>query len=180
MGLFRKTKYLLPKMNDKAASLVVNDKLVFVVGAGAEEIKPALSGFCKLYNRNDYKIEIKLHPVEEKVIALTFPDNLDYIVFFYLIKNLTFLNAGRLPVKVMGWCSLLPIDKTVLKTEQVMVFAPDTGHPGKFVYLTTQENKCWKIDFDRSCYEPVSLLQPYNKPPYSFMEIKHREGYLLP
>ncbi|MDR1203586.1 MAG: hypothetical protein LBL58_18415 [Tannerellaceae bacterium] len=178
MGLFsRKITNPLPPVNKKTGSLVINDKLLIVVSVNAEEIKSLVTQFCKLYRRNDYAIEIKLHPVEEGIVALTFPNDFDFVVFFYLVKHLNY--AGQSSVKVLGWCTLPPIGANDPVSKQAMIYMDENYLPEKTVCITTQDNSCWKIDFNKNQYKPSVLLQPFSNPPYSFIEIKHREGYLI-
>jgi hypothetical protein len=178
MELFsKKIKYPLPPVNKKTGSLVMNDKLLIAVGICVEEIKSHTVQFCKLYRRNDYAIDIKLHPVGEGIVAFTFPNDLDFVVFFYLVKHLNY--ATRSSGKVIGWCTLPPIGAGYPVSQQAMVYM-DANHPSeKTVCITTQDNSCWRIAFNKNQYEPSALLQPFSIPPYSFMEIKHREGHLI-
>lgn len=178
-ALFGKKKNLLPPANSKAGSLVMNDKLVVIAGITATDIDVILQRFCKLYRRNDYRLLIKVHSIEERIIALTFPDDIDFVVFFYLIKNLTYPSDGESSAKVLGWCTLLPIETTNPVSKQVMVYGDESNASEKPVFVTTYDNTCWKIDFNKNRYEAVSLIQNYTRPPYSYLEIKHREGYII-
>lgn len=174
----RKPKYALPVVNSKTTSLVMNDKLIVVVGAKAEEIKEIVLSFCRLYNRNDYRVDVKLHPIEEKIMALTFPNDIDFVVFFYLIKNLAYSYQDVSLIKALGWCTLLPIDKEKPLAQQAMIYT--TSNPAdKHLYLSTQDNVCWRINFDKNRYEPVTLIQNFTRPPYTYLEVKHRDGILL-
>jgi len=152
--------------------------MVVVVGNKLEEVEEIVIPFRKLYNRNDYKIDIKLHAIEEKIIVLTFPNDIDFVVFFYLIKNLTYPPVRKSMAKVLGWCTLLPIEKEKPISKQAMIYATDNPI-NKEVYLTTQDNECWKVNFDKNQYEPSTLIQQFSKPPYTYLDIKHRDGYFL-
>lgn len=166
-ALFKKTKNPLPLANSKVASLVQNDKMVMVAGASEEEAGALVRRFCKLYDRNDYKLSIKLHPVEERLMALTFPGDIDFAVYFYLVKYLNNPDDEYPAMKAIGWCTVPPIELSQPVSKWVMVFSMD----GKAVHLTTQENICWKIDFDRNRYEASSLLQPFSKPPRTYQSL---------
>lgn len=180
MGLFsKKTKYPLPSVNKKVGSLVINDKLIVIVGVDEEDIKPFIKQFCRLYHRNDYSIEIKLHPIEKRIIALTFPNDIDFVIFFYLVKHLNCASTIQSLIKVLGWCTLLPIEPTNPISKQAMVYVDENNVSEKTVSITTQDNVCWKIDFNKNEYIPSSLLQQFSKPPYSFLEIKHSKGYII-
>lgn len=174
-AFFRKTKTPLPLVNKKTGSLVQNDKLIVAVGAEVKEIEPLIVRFCKLYNRNDYQVEIKLHPIEEKIVALSFPNDMDFVVFFYLVKHLNNTYDDRLAAKTLGWCTVPPIELTDPISKQVMIYTGDD----KTMCLTTQENVSWKINFDRNRYESSALIQYYSRPPYTYLEVKHRDGYIV-
>ncbi|MDR1160714.1 MAG: hypothetical protein LBK45_00090, partial [Tannerellaceae bacterium] len=127
MGLFsKKINYPLPPATKKTGSLVMNDKLLIAVSIRAEEVKRHTAQFGKLYRRNDYAIDIRLHPVDEGIVALTFPNDLDFVVFFYLLKHLNY--ATQSSGNVIGWCTLPPIGAGHPVSLQAMVYM-DTDHP---------------------------------------------------
>ncbi|MDH6305831.1 hypothetical protein M2459_003042 [Parabacteroides sp. PF5-5] len=177
-ALFKKTKTPLPAVNKKVGSLVMNDKLVIIVGASREEIELQVRQFCKLYHRSDYSIQVRLHPIEDRILALTFPEDLDFVVFFYMIKSLS-ASCVDTSANVLGWCTLPPVDVCNPISAQAMLYVHNDAKLGRSVFVTTQENACWVVNFDKKRYESVPLVQHYTRPPYSFLEVKHREGYII-
>lgn len=172
----KKAKTPLPPANQKTGSLVQNDKLIIVVGSYIKEAESIVRQFCRLYQRNDYKLAVKIHPVEERIAALTFPDDIDFVVFFYLVKRLNDPTGDQPTSKVVGWCTIPPIEMTHPVSRQVMLYAGDNS---KSVYMTTQDNISWRINFDKNRYETSSLVLHYAPAPYSYLEIKHRNGYII-
>jgi hypothetical protein len=127
-----------------------NDKLVLISGCAYTDLENVLTGFCNLYNKEKYQAQLRLTKISGREFAITFPFDIDFEIYCYLINYLQYPIEARWAVDVKGWATTSPGDAWVpgdCVGKEVMLFVPsdDTEHDN--VYMTSAGGANYKLGF---------------------------------
>ena len=150
--------------------LVQNDKIIIVDGAKYEDIKKATLQFCNIYNKQNLVAIVKLTKISENLSVLTFPYDIDFGTFCFLINYLYYPNEIFYQADIKAWATTKPNDDFISKENQnkySMIFIPRDDKEYDNVYMTTKENKGFKLGF------AVGGLKNLSSPKINFIENKY-------
>lgn len=171
-----------PPENKKPTSEKENDKIILIENANAEDVKKALIAFCNLYNKNDFAAMPRLWELSPTSFAVTFPYDVDFSIYCFAVNYLEYPIDIEWHANVRGWATTRMGDDWILQEnagKKVMIFiAPDdTEHDN--VFMTTNENKTYKLAFSASKPKAFDILNEiYKKPsitPNELITQKHQD-----
>lgn len=159
-----------PDISKKPVSEQANDKLIVISNAIHEDIRKALTGFCKMYNQEDYAALPRLYQLSSDVYAVTFPYDVGFATFCFAVNYLEYpAGIPQWRAQVRAWTTTRATDewitdKTVNKKVMLYVAADDKEFDN--VMLTTRDGIGYKLGFAGG--KDVKLLtlpnQPYREP----------------
>lgn len=121
-------------------SLIANDKIIWIENISKQEIHTALQDFCDLYNVKTYEVLPRLIPYSSTEYAIVFPYDISFELYCYLINYLSFPEKIEKTFPALGYCTLSTQQKAMLYMSN-----NDTEYDN--VYITTDNNKCYKNGF---------------------------------
>lgn len=153
-----------------------NDKLILVKGVTDADIKTVLKSFCKMYNEERDTISLRLITLSENEFAITFPYDIEFDIFCYLVNYLQFPIETKWTAAITGWTTAPAVDdwvteKTANKRAMLFISPDDTEYDN--VYLTTFDNIGYKLGFAKG-EENQFLERPkkrYTDPDYEIAEL---------
>ncbi|MFC4262642.1 hypothetical protein ACFOWM_07125 [Ferruginibacter yonginensis] len=127
-----------------------NDKLVIVKNVSYTDLQTILTGFCNMYNKERYQARPRLTKITESEFAITFPFDIDFIIFCYFINYVHYPMDFDKTFYVTGWTTTKSGDNWITEksaNKKVMLFIPsdDTDHDN--VYMTTIDSIGFKLGF---------------------------------
>lgn len=153
---------LIKRNNDDSASrsyeskqkeLISNSNLILIENVSYESIKKAVQDFTKMYSNRD-RAQLspmsRLHKVENKQTVITFPYDIDFELFCYMINYLKYPSNIKYDAKVIGWALTNKSDKWLngkFENEEVMIYIDPDDNEYDNVILTTMNNRTYKIGF---------------------------------
>lgn len=141
-----------------------NDKLVKVDNISKTEIDSVLTGYCNMYNKESFQAQPRLYKLSERQFAIAFPYDIEFEIYCYFLNYLNYpmgfdksfdSTAWETTGQANGWIT----DKSANK--KVMLFIPEDDSEHDNVFLTTDNNIGYKIDFAMG--EEKQLLQTPKK-----------------
>jgi len=135
-----------------------NDKVILVKGPSFNDLKDACETFCKLFNKQQLLIIINLNKVGSRTYILTFPYDINFKHYCFMINYLKFSNILGPYNQIKGW--LTTDEEGVFMNEyiadkKVMIYLPDYENPSGIVFLTTIDGFTFQLDLGLS----KSILQ---------------------
>jgi len=130
-----------------------NDKLVAIKGVSYSDVKKVLLGFCKMYNGERPQAFPRLTKLSENEFAITFPYDIDFDIYCYLINYLHYPMELRWKPDVTGWVTPKAADTWVsekIASKNCILFIPSDDSEHDNVYLTTYDNIGYKFGFGMS------------------------------
>jgi len=127
-----------------------NDKLIVVKGPNEEQLKKVLTKFCELYNQNGPPTALKFYIKKEDTFFITFPGDIDFELFCYLINYIKYPMDITYNIETIGWTRVDETDvwnTKRLKGKKVMVFIDPADKEYDNVMLTTENNESYKVGF---------------------------------
>jgi hypothetical protein len=127
-----------------------NDKLVLVKGTSQADFKHVLTGFCNMYNKENFQAQPRLTKLTEREFVITFPYNMDFEIFCYFINYIEYPMELTWSPDLTAWTTTKNSDTWITErsaNKKAMLFIPtdDTEHDN--VYMTTQDNIGYKLGF---------------------------------
>jgi hypothetical protein len=157
-----------------------NNKLVVVKGVTHSDLKKVLTGFCNLYNQETIQAQPRLTKLTEQEFIITFPYDINFEIYCYLINYLVYPMDVDWTPDVRGWTTTTSGDpwitgRTVNK--KVMLFIPTDDSEHDNVYLTTSDNIGYKLGFDmvEGTQLPDTLNKTYVEPHFDISRLTDRE-----
>jgi len=135
-----KSKKHKPSLSLLPKSLIANDKIIWIENISKQEIHTALQDFCDLYNVKTYEVLPRLIPYSSTEYAIVFPYDISFELYCYLINYLSFPEKIEKTFPALGYCTLSTQQKAMLYMSN-----NDTEYDN--VYITTDDNKCYKNGF---------------------------------
>lgn len=140
---------------------IENDKIIIIEGAKYLDIKKALKQFCNIYNKENYVAVIRISKISEKVTVLTFPYDIDFTHFCFLTNYLYYPNEIFYKADIKAWTTTKSTDEFITENsadKYVLLYVPSNDAEHDNVYMTTEDNKCFKLGF--SIGDQKELKQP--------------------
>jgi hypothetical protein len=170
----RASKVALPGQAKK------NDKLAIIKGVSYSDLKRVLTGFCKMYNKENYQAQPRLIKLSEQEFAITFPYDIDFEIYCYFINYLRYPMELTWMPDVKAWTTTKTSDSWITEksaNKKVMLFIPpdDTEHDN--VYMTTSDNIEYKLGFAAGEEKQLqgTLKEPYASPKLEISELGNKE-----
>ena len=127
-----------------------NDKLVLIKGVSNSDLKKVLLGFCKMYNSERPQAFPRVTRLSEAEFVITFPYDIDFEIYCYLINYLYYPIELRWKPDVAAWATPKAADMWVsekIAGKNCMLFIPPDDSEHDNVYLTTFDNIGYKFGF---------------------------------
>jgi hypothetical protein len=127
-----------------------NDKIIVVDNADLPNMKKALSGFCDIYNKNDYTALPRLWQLTSDSFAVTFPYDVDFATFCFAVNFLKYPINIKWHAQVRAWATTKPGDDWITyksMNKQVMLYLAIDDMEYDNVFLTTSDNIGYKLGF---------------------------------
>ncbi|MCC2547354.1 hypothetical protein LJY25_12940 [Hymenobacter sp. BT175] len=141
------------------AVLTENDKLIIVDGAALSDVSAALARFSSLYNESGVVVRTRLVELSQSRFALVFPYDITFDRLCYLVNYLTYPEGIDWPAKIYGWATIRPADewfRVVEAGKKAILFVPEDDQDHDNVFLTTEDNRGYKLDFSQDQAQPLS------------------------
>ena len=150
---------------------VPNDKIITIKDARAAGLKIALQKFCAMYDKEELEAIIKLHDLGNNIYALTFPYNINFGIFCFLVNFLHYPDAGDTAEhgQILAWANV--DDKTQAAYGQnAMFFIPQWDEEHDNCYCVTDYGRYYKIPFtDLKMGETIITTNySYERCPYKY------------
>lgn len=161
----------------------VNDKLIVVTDVSKNNIEEVLNNFCKLYNEEKVQAYLLLHQLGISRFAISFPQDIEGEIFYYLINYLVYPENMDWNASVKAWATNSGTDEFIPnagRNKRACFYIPqeDTEHDN--VYMTTEDNINFKIGF--SMNDQRILDAPgkfYSSPPVLLRQLNTKESALI-
>ena len=129
---------------------VPNDKLVLIEKITVTDIDRVLKDFCGLYNETAYQALPRLHKISETRYAVTFPYDIAFPIFCFFVDHANYPIDFEEAYDAIGWTTTKReetwiTDKSANK--RVMLFVSPDEKAGGSIYLTTEDNIGYKLNF---------------------------------
>jgi hypothetical protein len=169
-----------PSENIFPSNKITNDKLIIVEDISENNIKKILREFCNSYNKEVYQAIPRLTKLSEQKFAVTFPYDIDFEIYCYLINYVNYPMGFDRHFKTIGWTTTKPTDGWITEksvNKNVMLFLSDVDTEYDNVFLTTSDNIGYKLGFAMG--EERQLLnspeKSYIKQPVNIDELETKE-----
>lgn len=149
---------------------VSNDKIVIVAGVEEADVEQMLRVFTDIYNSRRYDAIIRIHPMGKQVFALTFPYDINWEVFIELMDHLVYFDDNEHKAQIRAWLTL-PKECEPAAGQHVMLFFQEDDKDFEPLYISTQYNRIWKIDYETNTLKEAEAGEEYAKPPFAYNEI---------
>lgn len=127
-----------------------NDKIIIIKGISVETANEIIIDFCNTYNQKKFVAIPKLL-VFDDCQAVLFPYDIDFEYFCYFVNHIRYGRGSSFPkTEVTGWTITKEGDGWMTNEilgKQVMLYIPDSDTEYDNVYLTTEDNLCFKMGF---------------------------------
>jgi hypothetical protein len=147
---------------------VLNDNLIFISGGTDSNIKKALRQWMKAYSDelpDDLIFYFYKNGQGKHIIKAD--ERLDNWLFYFLVNYLNYPEGIKHTFEVEGFTSGNNDD--ILKNEKLLVYILPDDECGDNVYITTSENKNYKVDFGGKITE-ASETKIYRLPATQHLE----------
>lgn len=149
---------------------IENDRIIIIKDVNYEDIKKAVLQFCNIYNKEKYSVIVQLTQISKNEIVLTFPYDIDFATYCFLINYLYYPNEIFYKANIKGWATTRSTDEFISKENAdklVMLYIPTDDKEYDNVYMTTEDNKGYKLGFS------VGGLKTLNAPKENFEKNKY-------
>ena len=129
---------------------IPNDKLIVVSNGDHENLKRVLLEFCRNYNELSIKVVPRINQLNDRDFAITFPYDIDFDKYCYLINYLVYPIDIEWHPTVTAWATVSQSDvwrteKTINK--RVMLFINVDDQDYDHIMLITEDNIGYKLGF---------------------------------
>lgn len=166
---FRK-KDRRPDLSLRPTIFVSNDKMVILAGVNEKDVELMLRTFTDIYNSSRYDAIIRMHRMSNQVFALTFPYDISWDIFLELMDHLIYFDQTEHKAQIRAWLTL-PEKCEPIVGEYAMLYENENDKDFDPLYVTTQYNRGWKIDYETEELVETEVLEEYTKPPFVYYEI---------
>jgi hypothetical protein len=167
---------------DQNLDPIENDKLVLISAISETEIKKILKDFCASYNQDKIQAHLRLTKIKADEFVISFPQNIDFEIFCYLINYLNYPAGFNKTFKPFAYTTTKLSDDWITEktaNKQVMLFISDHDTEYDNVSMTTSENIGYKLSFDHSHTSKNQLLaapeKNYTPPSVSLNQLVLKE-----
>ena len=139
-----------PQENLFPTNQVTTDKLVIVEDASENDIKKILQEFCNSYNKETFQAIPRLTKLSDKEFAVTFPYDINFEIYCYLINYVNYPMGFDRHFKTVGWTSTKPSDTWITEksvNKNVMLYVSDFDKEYDNIFLTTVDSIGYKLGF---------------------------------
>jgi len=161
-------------------SEIINDRIVIINGANYNDIKKALNQFCNTYNKENYQAIIRLTAISQNDFVLTFPYGIDFTTFCFLINYLYYPNEIFYKADIKGWTTTKSNDEFISPENShkyVMLYIPSDDKEYDNIYLTTEDNKGYKLGFAVGGLETLNIpKENFEKNKYNIADVKNKSS----
>lgn len=143
-----------------------NDKVIVVCGITKQKLENDLKDLCDAHNGDGGNIYPEVRQTGETEFIITFPYDIDFVSFCYLINFLCYPVSGGDKAEVTGWTKAIAGDSWITKRiagKQLMLYVPDEDKEYDNVYVTTESGDCYKFGFDGKTVLLPKPFRPYRK-----------------
>jgi hypothetical protein len=144
---------LMPNSSQKPTKNIDNDKIIIVRNLKLDYMKQALQQFCDSYNAQGF-VALPRLTILENDLAITFPYDIDFEHFCYLVNYIKYANNLCLQPDykpdIKAWCSTKQGDawmNSEIINKMVLIYIPEWDKEYDNVYLITQDNIGFKMGF---------------------------------
>lgn len=166
----KKAKAIKPIVEQK------NDKLVVIRGT-QDNVITAITEFTKLYNQEKYQVLPRLYSVSSEVFVITFPYDISFEIFCYFINFMPYPLGIDKGLVIIGWATTPHKDdfvKEEYKNTKGMFFVPNDDEEGDNVYMTTVNEKGYKICFSLGDLKTLEYpKKEYKEPQYTIEDLSN-------
>lgn len=150
--------------------LVSNDKMVVITGVNGHEAEKMIRSFTYIYNCREYEAIIRMHQMHNQVFVLTFPYDISWEMFLELMDHLFYFDEGEHKPQVHAWLTLPEICEPVAG-QHAMLYEYGDDKEYDVLYVTTQHNQGWKVDYETQKLKETKVVEEYAQPPFPYYEI---------
>lgn len=143
-----------------------NDKLVLISAISETEIKKILTDFCASYNQEKVQAHLRLTKIKADEFVISFPQNIDFEIYCYLINYLNYPAGFNKTFKPFGYTTTKLSDHWITEetaNKYVMLYVSDHDTEYDNVSMTTSENIGYKLSFDHTHISKNQLLDAPEK-----------------
>jgi hypothetical protein len=170
-----------PLFSSKPGKEITNDKLLIVGKISYDDVKKAITGFCNMYNQEDWAALPRLIKLAEGQFAITFPYDVEFRILCFFVNYLAYPEDLNINPEVTGWTTTTPGDywiKSEAVDKKAMLFLPKIDTEYDFVLMTTEDNIGYKLSFASRAQKQLSTLpeRDYAAPKVNVNELSSIEG----
>ncbi|MDL2256926.1 hypothetical protein LJC06_01815 [Bacteroidales bacterium OttesenSCG-928-I14] len=147
--------------------IVVNDKLVLVRGLNRQQLEKYLKKSCDSYNDAGEEMHPNVQQLGDNEFIITFPYDVEFELFCYLIYELSRKKNGKHYAEVTGWSKATAGDAWItddIAGKQLMIYFPAEDKEYNNVYVSVENGECYKFRFFGDPIAPQETNRPYQKP----------------
>lgn len=168
----------------KEAKETPNEKLILVKGPKEEELTTVLVKFCEMYNQNNSSLALKFYKKEAETFLITFPDDVDFELFCYLVNYLKYPMDMKYDADPIGWTTAEQVDAwrtNAIKGKRVLVFIDPQDDEYDNVMVTTENNETFEIGFaeGEGLEKRNNRILDYRNQDINVAELRNLEGVIV-
>ena len=161
-----------------------NDKVILINGPIYNDVKKACEEFCQEFNKHKFQVIVNLIRINPESNLLTFPYDISFKHYCYLINYLRFINKLSKKATITGWLSSPDCEYWFVEDfidQKVMIYIPKDEEPGNYVYACTESNNSYQLNFtlDEDNILAIYWEQEYQKCPIKIEDYSFRKGSLI-
>ncbi len=159
---------------------ITNDKIAIVEDVNEADIKQILQEFCNSYNKETYQATPRLTKLSEQKFAVTFPYNINFEIYCFLINYINYPIGFDRHFKTIGWLTTKPSDNWITEksaNKNAMLYLSDFDTEYDNVFMTTSDNIGYKLGFATGREKQLlnSPEKSYVKCPINISELETKE-----
>ncbi len=161
--------------NEQPVTNESDDKMIIVTGPDFEAVRQAAQQFCNLYGNQGDIIDADMIKLPGRKTAFIFPSAINLEHYCLLINYLNYPEGISYSTTIRAWATIGRAERwdgTRLPTGKAMFFIPADDNEYDNVFMTTVENKGYKISFASG---PTVLQNPglyYEETTMSYDELR--------
>jgi hypothetical protein len=125
-----------------------------------------LTDFCASYNQEKVQAHLRLTKIKADEFVISFPQNIDFEIYCYLINYLNYPAGFNKTFKPFGYTTTKLSDNWITEetaNKYVMLYVSDHDTEYDNVSMTTSENIGYKLSFDHTHTSKNQLLDAPEK-----------------
>jgi len=141
---------------------MITDNLITIKGGAYNDIKKALQQWIDMYSSKLHDgLIFELYRKGKGNHIIKVDEKLDNELFYYLVNYLVYPENIEYKIEIRGFTT--GKDENILKNKKLLVYISTTDKDGDNVFVTTNENRNYKIDFGgkiTETNESIIFMQP--------------------